>query len=122
MYRPYEDPRFDRREDQRSGIRTRNILCTPIFDRDRKVIAVIQSRNKLPASASFDKDDEKLVHAFATLLPVLIKKIIVDKMVHCDIEESSRIGDYFSNVMTSMPETLLTFNLEGKLVNTKHFP
>eukprot|EP00929_Paragymnodinium_shiwhaense_P097528 TRINITY_DN59188_c0_g1_i1.p1 TRINITY_DN59188_c0_g1~~TRINITY_DN59188_c0_g1_i1.p1 ORF type:complete len:1139 (-),score=223.73 TRINITY_DN59188_c0_g1_i1:209-3625(-) len=42
----YEDSRFNRDVDKRTGYRTRNILCVPCFDADGKVVGVVQFINK----------------------------------------------------------------------------
>ena len=52
----YDDPRFDRTWDERSGYRTRSLLCVPILDRDDQSLAVIQCLNK--QGRSFDEEDE----------------------------------------------------------------
>lgn len=60
----YDDTRFDRTWDEKSGYRTRSLLCVPILDREQKVIAVIQCLNKTGsrgATRSFDEEDEELL-------------------------------------------------------------
>ena len=42
----YADPRFNAEIDWATGYRTRNILCMPIYNRERKVFAVAQLLNK----------------------------------------------------------------------------
>jgi sigma-B regulation protein RsbU (phosphoserine phosphatase) len=51
----YQDPRFHRDFDQRTGYRTRSILCVPLKVKDR-VIGVSQVINKLDGTA-FTQDD-----------------------------------------------------------------
>jgi sigma-B regulation protein RsbU (phosphoserine phosphatase) len=43
----YEDARFDRSHDARTGYRTRSMLCVPIKNRDQKVVGVLQLLNKM---------------------------------------------------------------------------
>jgi len=43
---PYSQPDFNPEVDRRTGYRTRSILCMPIFDRRKEVIAVAQLLNK----------------------------------------------------------------------------
>ncbi|OZC12427.1 3'5'-cyclic nucleotide phosphodiesterase [Onchocerca flexuosa] len=58
----YEDPRFNKEIDQKTGYRTRNILCMPIFIR-KSVIGVVQMINK--ADGPFTVQDEKSFETFA---------------------------------------------------------
>ncbi|GFQ71124.1 probable 3',5'-cyclic phosphodiesterase pde-5 [Trichonephila clavata] len=58
----YNDSRFNRSVDQRTGYNTRNLLCMPIFIRG-SVIGVVQMVNK--SSGSFTKNDEEDFATFA---------------------------------------------------------
>ncbi|GFV46474.1 probable 3',5'-cyclic phosphodiesterase pde-5 [Trichonephila clavipes] len=58
----YNDSRFNRSVDQRTGYNTRNLLCMPIFIRG-SVIGVVQMVNK--TSGSFTKNDEEDFATFA---------------------------------------------------------
>src|SRR5262245_61382725 len=46
LHDAYEDPRFDRTSDQRTGYRTRSMLCVPIKNRGQRVVGVLQLLNK----------------------------------------------------------------------------
>ena len=43
---PYDDPRFFSEIDQKTGFRTRNILCIPLMNRHHKCIGTLQTLNK----------------------------------------------------------------------------
>src|SRR5690349_3777579 len=58
----YDDARFDRTWDVKSGYRTRSLLCVPIYDREQRVIAVIQCLNKKDRR-KFDTEDEELLRS-----------------------------------------------------------
>uniref|UniRef100_A0A915PFD0 Phosphodiesterase n=1 Tax=Setaria digitata TaxID=48799 RepID=A0A915PFD0_9BILA len=58
----YEDPRFNKEVDQKTGYRTRNILCMPIFIR-KSVIGVVQMINK--TDGPFTKQDQNSFETFA---------------------------------------------------------
>lgn len=47
LHDAYDDPRFDRSSDQRTGYRTRSMLCVPIKNRGQRVVGVLQLLNKL---------------------------------------------------------------------------
>jgi len=46
LHDAYDDPRFDRTSDQRTGYRTRSMLCVPIKNRGERVVGVLQLLNK----------------------------------------------------------------------------
>jgi len=52
----YNDPRFDRTVDQRTGYRTKSLLTMAVRNQQRAVLAVLQALNK--ASGPFDENDE----------------------------------------------------------------
>lgn len=58
----YDDARFDRTWDVKSGYRTQSLLCVPIYDRNQRVIAVIQCLNK-QTRRRFDTEDEDLLRS-----------------------------------------------------------
>jgi sigma-B regulation protein RsbU (phosphoserine phosphatase) len=46
LHDAYADPRFDRSLDQKTGYRTRSMLCVPIRNREQKIVGVLQLLNK----------------------------------------------------------------------------
>jgi len=81
----YSDPRFSRSWDERSGFRTRSVLCVPLRSQLGRIIGVIQVLNKRPGGVSdtgswpsddayFDEDDEALLAALATQAAVSIEQ------------------------------------------------
>ena len=67
----YDDPRFDRDNDQRSGYRTRSILCLPLIDHHDTVVGVIQVLNRLEGD-HFSAHDELLLGALCAQAAVSI--------------------------------------------------
>lgn len=55
----YADPRFNRAVDQRTGYRTRSILCGPMRNKAGDIIGVLQLLNK--KEGAFTADDEELL-------------------------------------------------------------
>lgn len=81
----YADPRFSRAWDERSGFRTRSVLCVPLKSQLGRIIGVIQVLNKRPGGALpdrlslgeeayFDDDDAALLQALATQAAVSIEQ------------------------------------------------
>ena len=62
----YSDPRFNSENDQRSGYRTKSILCMPVYNSHHEIIGVIQVLNKLYTD-HFTEKDENLLSAYASL-------------------------------------------------------
>ncbi len=60
----YDDPRFDRTWDKKSGFRTRQILCAPIHNREGRVVGVFQLLNKR-SGEPFGQDDEDFLEALS---------------------------------------------------------
>jgi HD-GYP domain-containing protein (c-di-GMP phosphodiesterase class II) len=54
---PYNDERFDKDVDKRTGYLTRNILGLPIQDGEGKIIGVFQAINKVPEPERFSEED-----------------------------------------------------------------
>lgn len=59
----YDDPRFDREVDKKTGYRTRTILSIPMKNRRGEVLGVFQVLNK--REGVFTHDDEELLEAVA---------------------------------------------------------
>lgn len=72
----YADPRFDKTLDEKTGYRTRNVLCVPIRHPDKGVVGAVQVLNKVGAS-SFNEDDENLGSAFADAVAVAIYNVLL---------------------------------------------
>ena len=60
----YEDPRFDKGWDLRTGFRTRTVLCTPLLAQTGEIIGVLQVLNK--KDGRFTAYDAQLLSAFAS--------------------------------------------------------
>lgn len=68
--RPYEDPRFDRSVDDRTGFVTRNIICVPLYAASGEIIGVMQSLNRKGGDftdADLDLLSEMTSHAVTIL-------------------------------------------------------
>ena len=67
---PYDDPRFDRSFDTKTGYRTRSILAAPVIDSRGRVLGVLQVLNRL--RSAFTRDDEarltELAHDTASII------------------------------------------------------
>ncbi|XP_076818911.1 cGMP-specific 3',5'-cyclic phosphodiesterase-like isoform X2 [Clavelina lepadiformis] len=58
----YQDSRFNQTVDQKTGYKTRSILCMPIKDSGKKIVGVAQVINK--SVGAFTKKDEKIFASY----------------------------------------------------------
>ena len=56
----YDDERFNRSWDEKSGYRTREVLCAPIKDRKGNLVGVFQLLNKVGGGGFLEEDEEFL--------------------------------------------------------------
>ena len=68
----YQEPLFNREVDQRTGYRTRNILCLPIFDHQGRVLGALSALNKA-GDSPFDGQDEQRFSEFASSMAVILE-------------------------------------------------
>ncbi|MFW5740255.1 MAG: GAF domain-containing protein [Myxococcota bacterium] len=70
----YDDSRFNRGWDGKTGYRTRSILAVPMKNHLRQTIGVLQVLNKR-ADEAFTEEDEGLLHALATQAAISIDNV-----------------------------------------------
>jgi adenylate cyclase len=68
----YDHPLFNPEVDLKTGYRTRNILCMPIFSTKNRVVAVVQLLNK-QGNTPFDLQDEQQFKAFANSMGIILE-------------------------------------------------
>lgn len=68
----YASPDFNPAIDRETGYRTRTILCMPVFDRKRNVLAVVQMLNKA-GDRAFTEADETTFREFIEPLGVILE-------------------------------------------------
>jgi serine phosphatase RsbU (regulator of sigma subunit) len=71
----YADPRFDPSTDKRSGFRTRSILCSPIRNRDGKVVGVFQLLNR--RGGPFEDSDVEFLDALSVHAALAIENAVL---------------------------------------------
>jgi signal transduction histidine kinase len=67
----YQDDRFQKEVDQRSGYRTRSILCTPMKDNQGQIIGVVQVLNK--QGGVFTAEDQELLETLVSQASIAIE-------------------------------------------------
>ncbi len=73
----YQDLRFNKEVDRKTGYKTRNIMCYPLIDNDGDIFGAIQAINKLGfKDANFDNNDEELLSIFSKQASAILKNEI----------------------------------------------
>jgi sigma-B regulation protein RsbU (phosphoserine phosphatase) len=85
LHDAYGDPRFDRSHDQKTGYRTRSMLCVPINNRERRVVGVLQLLNK--KQGSFGQRDLEFLDAISEHMAIAME----NATLHMDLIEKNRM-------------------------------
>src|SRR5262249_27379589 len=72
VLQPYEDPRFNRDVDRRTGFLTRNLLTVPVKNLERKQIGVLQVVNRV--GGPFSEADTNVIELLADQAGVAIQR------------------------------------------------
>ncbi len=73
----YNDSRFNREVDMRTGYHTRSMLCMPLYTRDGERLGVIQLLNK--KEGVFNREDETFLRTFGNQASVFIEMAQLQK-------------------------------------------
>jgi adenylate cyclase len=106
----YADPRFDTEVDQRTGYRTRSVLCGPVKNLRGEIIGVVELLNK--NDGVFTEQDEALFHVFAYQTAIAVENFQLYKRMMANHEKLLILLD----VATSVAQTLDLETLMGKIV------
>lgn len=106
---PYAHPKFNRKIDNVTGYKTRNILCVPMANINGEVIGVFQILNK--KEGSFTIDDAQFLSAMAISTGIAIENSLLREELKYQLEK----------IKTSYDELYIAQNQivkETKMVNT----
>ncbi|MFY9255540.1 MAG: sigma-54-dependent Fis family transcriptional regulator [Fuerstiella sp.] len=70
----YEDPRFNQEIDQKSGYRTRNLVCVPLRDADGEIVGAFEGINR-NGGRSFNDDDVECLAQLGTQAAVAVRNL-----------------------------------------------
>lgn len=79
----YEDPRFNRSFDVRTGFRTKSMLTVPMRNPRGETVGVLQTLNKHGQEGTFTQEDEELLLALAGVAAASI----TNALLHDEIEK-----------------------------------
>ena len=91
----YQDARFNKEVDRKTGYKTRNIMCYPLIDNDGDIFGAIQAINKLGGKdAAFDNNDEELLSIFSKQASAILKNEINKTEYYVQINRLKSINSY----------------------------
>lgn len=77
----YDDSRFNQEVDQKSGYRTKNLVCVPLRDADGKVIGAFEGINQKDGAA-FTEDDVQCLQELGTQAAVALRNLQEKNLLH----------------------------------------
>ncbi len=103
----YKDERFDVSSDQKTGYRTRNILCMPVFNSGGKLIGVSQLINRI--QGQFTTLDESFMRAFNTQAGIALENAQL-------FQEISLEKQYQKDMLESLSDAVISTDMTGRIV------
>jgi adenylate cyclase len=102
----YRDPRFDRTVDERTGYRTRTILCAPIHNAQGEVVGVAEVLNK--KGDIFTREDEEFLSALAAQAFIALDNARL-------FEAVVNMRNYNESILRSMATGVMTVDPDGRV-------
>jgi adenylate cyclase len=103
----YEDPRFDPTVDKRTGYRTRNVLCMPVYNSESQLIGVTQLINK--DQGSFTSSDEEFMRAFNIQAGIALENAQLFESVLLEKQ-------YQKDILQSLSDAVISTDMQGRIV------
>ena len=103
----YADLRFNPAFDKQTGFFTRSILCTPVVNKDGKVIGVTQVLNK--QGGPFTDEDESRLRAFTAQVAISLENAKL-------FDDVQNMKNYNESMLQSMTNGVVTLDEEGRIV------
>ena len=117
----YSDPRFYPSIDEKTGFKTKNILCVPLINRDYKCIGTLQALNK--KSGDFTKDDKEILMHLANYITIAIENSKLYEWMKASDRAKQKVISHLSHELrTPLAIILAIFELiekKTKIANNK---
>jgi phosphoserine phosphatase RsbU/P len=94
----YDDARFSKQWDLKTGFRTRSLICVPLFVKER-VVGILEVLNKKDGGI-FDRNDQMLLSAMADMAAVAIQNAKLNESLRKRVLEVSMLYDFENLVAT----------------------
>jgi adenylate cyclase len=103
----YADLRFNPAFDRQTGFFTRSILCTPVINKQGKIIGVTQVLNK--KGGAFSPEDESRLKAFTAQVAIALENAKL-------FEDVQKIKNYNESMLESMSNGVITLDEHDTIV------
>ncbi|MEL6879871.1 MAG: adenylate/guanylate cyclase domain-containing protein [Cyanobacteria bacterium J06607_10] len=103
----YRDKRFDVSADQKTGYRTKTILCMPVFNSSGELIGVSQLINKM--QGQFTTLDESFMRAFNTQAGIALENAQL-------FQQISQEKQYQKDMLESLSDAVISTDMVGRIV------
>ncbi len=103
----YADLRFNPAFDKQTGFFTRSMLCTPVINKEGKVIGVTQVLNK--KGGPFGEEDEQRLKAFTAQIAIGLENAKL-------FNDVQNMKNYSESMLESMSNAVVTTDEDGKIV------
>lgn len=112
----YAHELFNPEFDSLTGFKTKNLLCAPMENLQKKLIGVIQVLNK--NSDSFSKEDEEILVMFASLAAVLIENSILEEE-KIKNERMAMVGNMASTIIHDIKNPMTSIRGFAEMIALK---
>jgi len=102
----YADLRFNPGFDRKTGFFTRSILCTPVINKNGKIIGVTQALNK--RGGPFTGEDESRLKAFTAQVSIALENAKL-------FDDVQNMKNYNESILESMSNAVITMDEYGKI-------
>ncbi|MFH1724509.1 MAG: GAF domain-containing protein [Elusimicrobiota bacterium] len=103
----YEDSRFNPAVDNKTGYRTRTILCMPVINKEGEKLGVIQALNR--RGGPFGPADEKRLKAFTAQAAIALENAQL-------FEDVTNERNYNESILKSLSNGVITLDVERALI------
>lgn len=103
----YRDPRFLPLVDEKTGFKTKTVLCAPVVNRKGAVIGVVEAINK--KTGVFDREDESLLKALSSQLSIALENAQL-------YERTRNMKNYLASVQDSITNGIVTLDNQYRVV------
>ncbi len=102
----YADTRFNQEFDRKTGYRTRNILCMPLFNKRGECVGVMQVLNK--HAGQFNVTDERRLRAFTAQAAIALENARL-------FDDVLNVKNYNESILKSLSNGVITLDAERRI-------
>ncbi|MBF0224036.1 MAG: GAF domain-containing protein [Desulfobacterales bacterium] len=103
----YKCPCFHHGYDEKTGYKTKTVLCVPLINRNGVIIGVVEAINK--NIGNFDKEDENLLAAISSQLVLTLENAQL-------YESANTMKKYLENVQESITNSIITLDNTNRII------